>query len=77
MKVRKFIPTLPIVVSILAVVVWLIFILLYALYWSNGFSMLQNAMVTLVTLIITSMLIALTWVVRGFTRGRAFREHWW
>jgi hypothetical protein len=32
-------PIAPIVASILAVLAWAVFILLYALFWSNGFSL--------------------------------------
>jgi hypothetical protein len=59
----------PIVASILAVLAWAIFILLYALYWSNGFSLFQNVVVTIVSLIITGLLIGLMWVVWGFKGG--------
>jgi hypothetical protein len=62
------------VVSILGVIAWLVFILLYALYWSKGFSLFQNIIVTIVSLIIVGLLIGLMWVVWGFrggwTRGR-------
>ncbi len=63
-------PLLPIVVSILALVAWLIFILLYALFWSNGFSLFQNVIVTVVSLIITGLLIGLGWVVWGLRFSR-------
>lgn len=76
-EVRKFMPTAPIVVSILAIVVWLVFILLFALYWSNGFSTFQNVIVTIVSLVITGMLIGLMWVVWGSRRAWDFGEHRW
>ena len=41
----------------------LVFILLYALYWSNGFSLFQNVIVTIVSLAITGLLIGLMWIV--------------
>ena len=62
-------PLAPIVASILGIVAWLVFILLYALYWSKGFSLFQNVVVTFVSLIIVALLIALMWVVWGFRRG--------
>jgi hypothetical protein len=68
---------MPIVVSILAIVIWLIFILLFALYWSNGFSTFQNVIVTIVSLVITCMLIGVMWVVWGSRRAWDFTEHWW
>ena len=55
----------PIVFSILGVIVWLVFILLYALYWSKGFSLFQNVIVTIVSLAIAGLLIGLMWVVWG------------
>jgi len=70
-------PTAPIVVSILAIVAWLVFILLFALYWSNGFSTFQNVIVTIVSLTITGMLIGLMWVVWGSRRSWDFAEHRW
>lgn len=62
-------PFAPVVASILAVLAWAVFILLYALYWSNGFSLFQNIVVTIVSLIITGLLIGLMWVVWG-SKGR-------
>ncbi len=70
-------PTTPIVVSILAIVAWLVFILLFALYWSNGFSVFQNVIVTIVSLVITGMLIGLMWVVWGSRSAWNFAERRW
>jgi hypothetical protein len=58
-------PVAPVVASILAVMAWAVFILLYALYWSNGFSLFQNVIVTIVSLVITGLLIGLMWVLLG------------
>ena len=58
-------PIAPVVASILGMVAWAVFILLYALFWSNGFSLFQNIIVTLVSLLITGLLIGLMWVVLG------------
>lgn len=55
-----------IVLTLVAVLAWLIFILLYALYWSNSYSFFQNIVVTVVSLGITAMVIAIGWVVWGF-----------
>ncbi|MDV3292893.1 MAG: hypothetical protein LYZ70_01320 [Nitrososphaerales archaeon] len=70
-------PTVPIVVSILAVIAWLLFILLYALYWSNGFSLFQNVIVTIVSLMITALLVGLMWTVWGSRRSWNFEEYGW
>lgn len=58
-------PVAPIVASILAILAWAIFILFYALYWSQGFTIFQNLIVTLVSLLITGLIIGLMWVLVG------------
>jgi hypothetical protein len=55
-----------IVLTLLAVIAWLVFILLYALFWSNSFNLFQNIVVVVVTLGITCVVIALGWVIWGF-----------
>lgn len=52
-------------VSIVAILAWAVFILLYALYWSVGFSIFQNLIVTVVSLLITGLLIGLMWILLG------------
>lgn len=69
-------PIAPIVASMLGVVAWLLFILLYALFWSGGFSLFQNVVVTLVSLAITALLIGLMWVVWGYRRFGKLGD-WW
>ncbi len=56
-------PMGPVIGSILGVIGWLVFILLYALFWSSGFSLFQNVIVTIVSFIITGLLIGLLWLV--------------
>lgn len=58
-------PVAPVVASIVAVLAWAIFILLYALFWSSGYSLFQNFIVTVVTLLITGLIIGLMWVLLG------------
>ncbi len=58
-------PVLPVVLSIVSVLVWAIFILFYALYWSTGMDLFQNFIVTVVSLIITGLVIFLMWVLLG------------
>jgi len=58
-------PFAPIVLSFLAVVAWLVFILLFALYWSTGFSLFQDVIVTIVSLLVMGLLVGLMWVVWG------------
>jgi hypothetical protein len=62
-------PLAPIVVSIVGVIGWLVFILLYALFWSKGFSLFQNLTVTVASLLIVGLVIGLVWVVWGFRGG--------
>jgi magnesium-transporting ATPase (P-type) len=65
----------PIVFSILGVIAWLVFILLYALYWSKRFSLFQNIILTIVSLAIMGLLIGLMWVVWGIIYHKR-SMHW-
>ena len=56
------VPKTPIVLSILGIIAWLIFILLYALYWSVGFDLFQNVIVTIVSFLVDGLLIGLVWM---------------
>ena len=62
-------PIALVVVSILGVVAWAVFILFYALLWSSKYSLFQNIVVALVTLMIAALLIGLMWAVWGMRRG--------
>ncbi len=59
-----------IVGSILAFVVWLVFILFYALFWSTGFTLFQNVIVTVVSFLVTGGLVGIMWVVWGMKYAR-------
>jgi polyferredoxin len=63
-----------IVATFLAVIAWLVFILLFALYWSNSYSAFQDAIVTIVTLVIMGLFIGLTWTVWGMRRFRNWKK---
>ncbi len=67
-------PMTPAVLSILAIVAWLVFILLYALYWSNGFDLFQNVIVTVVSFMITGMLIGAMWLIWYHPTGELRRQ---
>jgi hypothetical protein len=67
-------PLGPIVATLLAVIGWLVFILIYALYWSNGFFLFQNIIVTIVTLVIMGLLIGLGWVVWGMRHAKYWKQ---
>ena len=58
-------PIAPVVASIVAILAWAVFILIYALYWSSGFNLFQNFIVTVVSLLITGLLIGLMWILLG------------
>ena len=54
-----------IVASLVSFLAWLIFILFFALYWSEGFSLFQNIIVFIVSLCIMGVIIGLMWIVWG------------
>ena len=56
------VPVVPIALSIVGVIAWLVFILLYALYWSSGYSLFQNIIVTIVSFLIAGLAIGLMWM---------------
>ena len=70
---RPPVPVAPIVATILIIAGWLGFILLYALYWSKGFDLFQNIIVTIVTLMIAALVIGAMWVAFG---SKYWREEW-
>ena len=65
-------PFTPIILSFLAIAIWLVFILIFALYWSIGFSWFQNIIVTIVSLLLVGLVLGLMWVIWGmrFARSR-------
>jgi len=62
--------------SILGVIGWLVFILLYALFWSKGFNLFQDVIVTVVSLAITALLIGLIWLIWFRMNGERRRRLW-
>jgi hypothetical protein len=62
-------PFIPIVVTILTMICWAIFMLLYALLWSTDFSLFQNIVIILLSLVVVGGVIALMWVGWAFRRG--------
>jgi hypothetical protein len=59
----------PIIASILAVVFWLVFIVIYTLDWSSRYGLFQNVVVAIASLLVVALLIGLMWVLWGFRRG--------
>lgn len=64
----KSMPFAPIIATMVGVLVWLIFILLFALEWSKSFSLFQNIVVFIVSLAITALVIGMMWMVWGRNR---------
>ncbi|MCP8304436.1 MAG: hypothetical protein H3Z50_03070 [archaeon] len=64
-------PFIPIVISILAGIGWAIFILLYTVFWSTDFTLFQNIIIILVSLVVVGGLIGLMWVVWSFRAGKS------
>jgi hypothetical protein len=64
----------PIVASIAGFLAWLIFILLFAFFWSKGFNPFQDIVVFIVSLCITGLLIGLMWVLWERTKIQRFRR---
>jgi len=75
-EVRRSGPLGLIVASMLAVIIWLVFILFFALYWSRHFSLFQNIVVLIVTLCITGLVIGLMWIIFGATKHRMWGWNW-
>jgi hypothetical protein len=63
-----------IILTMVAIIVWLVFILFYALYWSGSYNLFQNIVVTVVTLGITGVVIGLGWVIWGFRHVRQWKK---
>ena len=55
-------PISPVILSIIGIIAWLVFILIFALYWSSGYSFFQNVIVTIVSFLIAGLLIGLMWM---------------
>jgi hypothetical protein len=73
---RRHNPVLPIVVSIIAFIAWLVFILAYALAWSNNYSLFQNIIVTVASLLIVGLVVGLGWILWGLRQADRFWTRW-
>jgi len=65
METQKSLPIGLIVASMVGFLMWLVFILFFALYWSESLNLFQNIIVFIVSLCITGMLIGLMWIIWG------------
>jgi len=59
---REKLPFVPTVMSILAVIVWAAFMLIYILFWSSSYGWLQNFSILTLSLVVTGGLVGLMWV---------------
>ena len=66
---EKEMPFIPIVVTIGVIILWALFMLLYVLFWSNGFNLFQNIVLILLSLVVVGGVIALMWVTWVFRWG--------
>ena len=55
-------PFAPIAVSILAFVIWALFMLLYIIFWSSGYDWLQNLAIIVLSLVVVAGLVGFMWV---------------
>ena len=69
-------PIVLILASMLGIVAWLVFILLFALQWSAKYDLFQNVVVAFVSLAIVGMLIGAMWMVWGYRQFGRFGD-WW
>ncbi len=65
MQPRKTSPIGLIVASMVGFLVWLVFILVYALFWSEQFNLFQNIVVFIVSLCITGLIVGMMWIIWG------------
>ena len=65
-----------VIASMLGIIAWLVFILLYALFWSGSYDLFQNIVVAFVSLAIAGMLIGVMWMVWGYRQFGRFGD-WW
>ncbi len=62
--------------TILMITAWLVFILLYAALWSGQFSLFQNIVIFLATLILLMGSIGALWAAWGVRFAGGGWEHW-
>ena len=74
MRRRRGPPFALVIASMLGVVAWLVFILVYALFWSKGYDLFQNFVVTVFSLAITAILIGVMWMAWGFRNFGGFGD---
>lgn len=63
-----------IVLTMLAIIAWLVFIVLFALYWSNNYTLFQDIVVTIASLAITGLVVGIGWVIWGFRHVKQWKK---
>jgi hypothetical protein len=61
-------PFAPIVVTLVAIICWAIFMLLDILFWSQNYSLFQNVVIFIISIVVTGCIIGLMWVFWVFRR---------
>lgn len=64
---------LPVALSIISGVGWIVFILLHAAFWSHPYSLFQNIVIGLVSFLAAVGVVVVSWAVWAI---RSFRDDW-
>ena len=67
-------PVGPIIVTFVAIALWLTFILFYALFWSAGFNWFQNIIVTIVSIVLVGLVLGAAWMIWGMKYAKVMEE---
>jgi amino acid transporter len=71
---RRFGPPVGAIVATIVILIgWLVFIIIYALFWSGHFTFFQNIILTIASLLIMGLVIGLVWVLWWRMRGPMHR----
>jgi hypothetical protein len=62
--------------TIVLITAWLVFILVYAFFWSGTYNLFQNVVLFIASLIALFGLIAATWASWGMRMANMNWEHW-
>jgi len=68
MTMKEDSPFAPIVVTLVAIICWAIFMLLDILFWSQNYSLFQNVVIFIISIVVTGCIIGLMWVFWVFRR---------
>lgn len=62
--------------SFVVIIGWMIFILLFWVFYSMNFNLLQNIVIIIVSLLVVVALLGSMWVYRGIKLGIYFEKEW-